>query len=1106
MALYQVRTFAEIVSAIREEQQFSSSDTNRLNRVKRDVNAVLQEIASDKNWWWLQGNVSLQLPAYIYAGTVDVTSGSSAVTFSSAPTASMKDYWFCTDGFQEIYRIESHVAGATTAKLDGLFNGTSDSTAGYKLWKDRIPLPTDCKETLDVYHEHHATALDAKGLQEFRRITALNPKSEGKPRYYYTGDFVDPSQTSAISSLPAVATRSSAGTIKTLVFASGLPTAFVTKVTDGEPVRLRIGGASSPYYNGDILVSSVSTTTATNDTIVYSGKGELQESSTADTAISVTYLNQEVEYDRYRELFVYPCLNTSRVTLHVDYVKQVQPLNDDDDEPVIPIEDRMVLVYGALHRAWSRDRQPEEAARNFQLYTNKLAKMAGKLQDSQEQPRLMPSKDYLRGKRNVGRRFNMDGFSPISGSGSSSSAVVTGPASTVAVFDATGEIGGSSTISTTELGYLDGVSSNIQTQLDADDAALAAHLADSADAHAGSAITNTPSGNLAATTVQAALDELQTDVDTRAPKASPTFTGIVTTPLTTAGPVITSGAGVLSSEATLAVARGGTNSATALNNNRVIQSSGSAIVEAAAITASRALISDANGIPTHATTTSTEIGYVNGVTSAIQTQMNLKAPSASPTFSGTITTPLTASRAVATGASSELAASATTAVELGYVSGVTSAIQTQIAAKAPAANPTFSGTITTPLTASRAMVTGASSELAVATTTATEIGYVNGVTSAIQTQLDAKTLKSTLTAKGDTYVATAASTVVRQGIGTDGDVLTADSAQTNGLKWATPATQVTAPLDLWNVGLSASVSGNALTIALKQSDGTTDPSTGTAAVKMSFRADTATSGAYNQRSVTSALSLVVTSGSTVGLASSDTCYLYVYGIDSDGAGTVKLGVSTSIFEDGTEQTTVAEGGAGAADSNRSLYSAAIYSGKPIRLIGRIKIATGASHASGTTWANSPTEVSVWPFRPIYPKLKYLNVAGTSITSSAATVPFATKVYDPFNCFASGVFTAPMAGKWALRTQLVSQTVNNSTTQGFELFNKVTSTPEGITGQVEYLDIRWGEGQSRIRTVNGSKTFDLAAGDTLEVQADNANTVSLNTGAGYNMICIEWVGA
>lgn len=41
------------------------------------------------------------------------------------------------------------------------------------------------------------------------------------------------------------------------------------------------------------------------------------------------------------------------------------------------------------------------------------------------------------------------------------------------------------------------------------------HVDDTTAAHAASAISNTPTGNLVATTVQAALDELQTDVDTR---------------------------------------------------------------------------------------------------------------------------------------------------------------------------------------------------------------------------------------------------------------------------------------------------------------------------------------------------------------------------------------------------------------------------------------------------------------------------------------------------------------------------------------------------------------------------------------------------------------
>ena len=45
----------------------------------------------------------------------------------------------------------------------------------------------------------------------------------------------------------------------------------------------------------------------------------------------------------------------------------------------------------------------------------------------------------------------------------------------------------------------------------------------------------------------------------------------------------------------------------------------------------------------------------------------------------------------------------------------------------------------------------------------------------------------TLTAKGDTYIATAAGAVTRLAVGTNGQVLTADSTQAKGVKWDTPA-------------------------------------------------------------------------------------------------------------------------------------------------------------------------------------------------------------------------------------------------------------------------------------------------------------------------------
>lgn len=132
-----------------------------------------------------------------------------------------------------------------------------------------------------------------------------------------------------------------------------------------------------------------------------------------------------------------------------------------------------------------------------------------------------------------------------------------------------------------------------------------------------------------------------------------------------------------------------------------------ALSKLAALTShSRALVSDSSGVITEATTTSTEIGYVNGVTGAIQTQINGKISASSSdtltnktinatsnTISNISNTEIKSaaaialnklaalsshSRALASDASGFISESAVTATELGYLSGVTSALQTQI--------------------------------------------------------------------------------------------------------------------------------------------------------------------------------------------------------------------------------------------------------------------------------------------------------------------------------------------------------------------------------------------------------------------------------------------
>lgn len=66
---------------------------------------------------------------------------------------------------------------------------------------------------------------------------------------------------------------------------------------------------------------------------------------------------------------------------------------------------------------------------------------------------------------------------------------------------------------------------------------------------------------------------------------------------------------------------------------------GKAAVRITDLTADRVLVADSGGDLSVSAVTTTELGYLDNVTSAIQTQIDTKSPVASPTFTGTVTIP-----------------------------------------------------------------------------------------------------------------------------------------------------------------------------------------------------------------------------------------------------------------------------------------------------------------------------------------------------------------------------------------------------------------------------------------------------------------------------------
>jgi hypothetical protein len=199
-----------------------------------------------------------------------------------------------------------------------------------------------------------------------------------------------------------------------------------------------------------------------------------------------------------------------------------------------------------------------------------------------------------------------------------------------------------------------------------------------------------------------------------------------------------------------------------------------------------------------------------------------------------------------------------------------------------------------------------------------------------------------------------------------------------------------------NLMVTASVSGNALTVALKTKAGT-DP-TSTDPIIIPFRSSTLTSGAYTARKVTAATSMTVSNGSSLGILASSAGRVYIGAVDN--SGTVELCVWTSVnygfanppdisqlkyFSESDLQTTTAEGGAGAADSSATLYSTTARASVPFRILGYIEITAGGSNA----WSNSPTVIhTMGPFSPCTGKIVQRDETRANTSSTGTTVlPF-----------------------------------------------------------------------------------------------------------------------
>ncbi len=116
----------------------------------------------------------------------------------------------------------------------------------------------------------------------------------------------------------------------------------------------------------------------------------------------------DFDSDGNRVIRWYPGAWDERVHLHIIGIQEATALSADADEPLMPVEDRIVLYYGGLALAWERERNESESQKNWNLFYKKLDQMAAKSGNAPQVTEMAVDRDYLQNKRY--RRYGRRGY------------------------------------------------------------------------------------------------------------------------------------------------------------------------------------------------------------------------------------------------------------------------------------------------------------------------------------------------------------------------------------------------------------------------------------------------------------------------------------------------------------------------------------------------------------------------------------------------------------------------------------------------------------------------------------------------------------------------
>lgn len=136
------------------------------------------------DWWWARKFGAFTMTTGITTGTVSLTQGSTAVTFSSAPSSSVKGWRIEVNKLRTVPRFASHAPGSTSAVLDAEWPEDDVTGGTYRCWQEEYDLADDFVRFAGapVLHSNYLPPLPVTHREQLVTHSPLQLLNEGEPK------------------------------------------------------------------------------------------------------------------------------------------------------------------------------------------------------------------------------------------------------------------------------------------------------------------------------------------------------------------------------------------------------------------------------------------------------------------------------------------------------------------------------------------------------------------------------------------------------------------------------------------------------------------------------------------------------------------------------------------------------------------------------------------------------------------------------------------------------------------------------------------------------------------------------------------------------------